>query len=77
LRKLEITVVRTPYTYDCPAAGGGGGCNTDFAFDRLDTVAIKRWVPVLGEFEPNGAHPPKTETVSTGMNMVFNVLHGR
>jgi len=69
LRLMEITTVRNMYNFDCPE----DGCTPALAFDQLDTVTISRWVPVLGEFALSDV--AKTETVSTGQSMVFNVLH--
>ena len=68
-RRMKLTFRRSPYTYDCPAAG----CDTSLTND-LDVITVERWVPVLGNMLVSG-DVPKTFTVPTRDRLVFNVLH--
>jgi hypothetical protein len=73
LRYLELEMKREPYTH-CP---GPGGCGTRYVNSQVltaqDSVQLVRWVPVTGVVVLGNV--PKTLTVATRNNLVFNVLH--
>jgi hypothetical protein len=72
LRRLVLRVQRRAYTFGCAPPN----CNylTTGGFFNLDTVVITRFVPVIGDLTISG-DVPRTLTVPTRSNMVFNVLH--